>query len=372
MNLRRLGPEYYDRLPIYPPGKPIEETAREFGLAEDQIAKLASNENVLGPSPKAVAAIQAALPKLNLYPDGSAFYLKEALCRRYSNYGVTFDHLLPANGTNEVIELLMKSILQPDEKIAVWTPTFIIYELCCRSNGRQVVHVPMDPDFTYGVDAMIQAIESDPKIKMVFLANPNNPTGSWVGADWMGEFIQRLPSEIVFILDEAYKEFVRAENQADGISIALGRPRTLTMRTFSKAYGLAGIRVGYGIGDRDMVALLNKARAPFNCNSLAQAAAVGALEDEEFLVASRELVENQLPALRRGLEGFGVKTWDSQTNFLLGDFQQPFDPLFPKFLEEGVILRPMTGYGLPTFARVNIGTEANHHRLWAACEKILG
>ena len=141
------------------------------------------------------------------------------------------------------------------------------------------------------------------------------------------------------------------------------------MRTFSKAWS-CGDSSGLRIGDRDMVALLNKARAQFN--SLAQAAAVGALEDEEFLVASRELVENQLPALRRGLEGFGVKTWDSQTNFLLGDFQQPFDPLFHKFLEEGVILRPMTGYGLPTFARVNIGTEANHHRLWAACEKILG
>ncbi len=372
MNGRRLGPPWYESLPIYPPGKPIEETAREFGLAEQQIAKLASNENVLGPSPKAVAAIQAALPKLNLYPDGSAYYLKEALCRRYSAYGVTFDNLLPANGTNEVIELLMKSMLQPDEKIAVWTPTFIIYELCCRSNGREVVHVPMDPDFSYGVDAMIEALESDPKIKMVFLANPNNPTGSWVGADWMAEFIQRIPEDVVFILDEAYKEFVRAGDQADGISLALGRPRTMTMRTFSKAYGLAGIRVGYGIGDRDMVGLLNKARAPFNCNALAQAAAVGALEDEAFLIQSRGLVEAQLPELRAGLQGYGVKTWDSQTNFVLGDFGQPFDPLFPRFLEAGVILRPMTGYGLPNCARINIGTEDNHKRLWAACDNILG
>lgn len=372
MNSRRLGPPWYESLPVYPPGKPIEETAREYGLAEGEIAKLASNENALGPSPKAVAAIQAAIPNLNLYPDGSAYYLKEALCRRYSAYRVTFEQLLPANGTNEVIELLMKSMLQPDEKIAVWTPTFIIYELCCRSNGRQVVNVPMDEDFTYGIDAMIQAIEDDPKIKMVFLANPNNPTGTWVGAEWMSRFIQRLPEDVVFILDEAYKEFVRAPDQADGIALALGRPRTMTMRTFSKAYGLAGIRVGYGIGDKEMVNLLNQARAPFNCNALAQAAAIGALEDEEFLVRSRTLVAEQLPQLREGLARYGVKTWDSQTNFVLADFGKPFDSLFPLFLAEGVILRPMTGYGQPNCARINIGTTDNHQRLWAACDKILG
>jgi histidinol-phosphate aminotransferase len=175
----------------------------------------------------------------------------------------------------------------------------------------------------------------------------------------------------VFILDEAYKEFVSAEDQADGVALALGRPRTLTLRTFSKAYGLAGIRVGYGIAQPEVVAAINKARPPFNCNSLAQVAGAAALGDVEFIERSQALVNQQLPIMRARFEAYGLTSWPSQANFLLVDFGQPFEPLFQKFLALGVILRPMTGYGLPTCARINVGTDAELARLWAACDELL-
>ena len=369
--MRPLAPPWYQGLPPYPPGKPIEETAREYDLDPTQIAKLASNENSLGPSPKAVEAIKEALPKLHLYPDGSAYYLKEAICQHYSAYGLQHKNVIAANGTNDIIDLLMKSLLMPEEKIAVWTPTFIIYKLSSWSHGRASVEVPMERDFEYCVEPMLEAIKADPAIKAVFLANPNNPTGSWVDADWIGELVAGLPEDVIFILDEAYKEFVTGDNQSDGVALAMGRPRTLLLRTFSKAYGLAGVRVGYGIAEPDLVAAINQSRPPFNCNSLAQVAGAAALDDTEFLERSRQLVKRQIPNLREGFAEFGCQTWPSQTNFVLVDFKQPFDPLYPKFLAEGVILRPMTGYGLPTCARVNIGTDAEHERLWAACKKVL-
>jgi histidinol-phosphate aminotransferase len=369
--VRPLAPPWYQGLPPYPAGKPIEETAREFDLDPSQIAKLASNENALGPSPLALAAIAEALPKLHLYPDGSAFYLKEALCEHYKAYGIEHKNLLTANGSNDIIDLMMKSLLLPDEKIAVWTPTFVIYKLCSWSHGRETVEVPMGRDFEYQVQPMLDALKADPSIKAVFLANPNNPTGSWVDADWIAELIAELPEDVIFILDEAYKEFVTADGQSDGVAIAMGRPRTLLLRTFSKAYGLAGVRVGYGIGHADLISAINQSRPPFNCNSLAQVAGAAALHDTEFLERSRALVNKQIPDLEQGFARFGCVTWPSQTNFVLVDFKQPFDPLFNKFLEQGVILRPMTGYGLPNCARVNIGTEGEHERLWAACEKIL-
>ena len=369
--MRPLAPPWYEGLPPYPPGKPIEETAREFDLDPTTIAKLASNENSLGPSPLAVQAIQEALPKLHLYPDGSAYYLKEALCQHYSAYGLQHKNLITANGSNDIIDLMMKSLLMPDEKIAVWTPTFIIYKLCSWSHGRETVEVPMQRDFEYRIEPMLEAIKADPSIKAVFLANPNNPTGSWVGAEWIGELIAQLPEDVIFILDEAYKEFVTADDQADALAIALGRPRTLLLRTFSKAYGLAGVRVGYGIGAPDLISAINQSRPPFNCNSLGQVAGAAALKDTEFLDRSRALVIKQVPDLHEGFARYGCSTWPSQTNFVLVDFKQPFEPLYPKFLAEGVILRPMTGYGLPNCARVNIGTDEEHARLWAACEKIL-
>ena len=218
--MRPLAPPWYNGLPAYPPGKPIEETAREYDLDPSQIAKLASNENSLGPSPRALQAIQDALPKLHLYPDGSAFYLKEALCQHYAEYGLRHENLLTANGTNDIIDLMMKSLLMPNEKIAVWTPTFIIYKLCSWSHGRETVEVPMGQDFQYQVETMVAAIKADPSIKAVFLANPNNPTGSWVDADWIGALVAELPEDVIFILDEAYKEFVQAPNQSDGLALA--------------------------------------------------------------------------------------------------------------------------------------------------------
>jgi histidinol-phosphate aminotransferase len=369
--MRPLTPTGYADLPIYPPGKPIAETAREFGLDPSCIAKLASNENSLGPSPKALEAIRAALPELHLYPDGSAHYLKEALCSHYRTYGLTHANLITANGTNDIIDLMMKSLLLPGEKIAVWTPTFIIYSLCSRSHGRGVVEVPMGADFTYNLEAMVEAVHADRSIKAVFIANPNNPTGSWVGADFIGELIARIPDDVVFILDEAYKEFVSAEDEADGVALALGRPRTLTLRTFSKAYGLAGVRVGYGIAQKEVVAAINKARPPFNCNSLAQVAGAAALEDQDFIERSRALVLKQIPIMRKRFADYGLTSWPSQTNFILVDFGEAFEPLFQKFLALGVILRPMTGYGMPTCARINVGTDLELERLWSACDKVL-
>ena len=183
--------------------------------------------------------------------------------------------------------------------------------------------------------------------------------------------VAQLPEDVIFILDEAYKEFVTAEDQADGLALALGRPRTLLLRTFSKAYGLAGVRVGYGISSPDLIAAINQSRPPFNCNTLGQVAGAAALKDVEFLERSRALVERQIPDLHEGFARFGCSTWSSQTNFVLVDFKQPFEPLYSKFLAQGVILRPMSGYGLPNCARVNIGTDEEHARLWAACEKVL-
>lgn len=351
-------------LPVYQPGRPIEEVARELGLPPAGIIKLASNENPLGPSPKALAAMQRLLPHLHLYPDGNAFYLKQRLA---AELGLRPEHLILGNGSNEIIEFVGHALMRPGAEIVVSQYCFAIYPIVARMMGAAVVTVPAR-DFGHDLPAMVRAIT--PSTTVVFVANPNNPTGTLASREAVRALVESVPPHVLLAMDEAYVEFL--DDPEDLVArIREGRhPNLLLMRTFSKIHGLAGLRLGYGIGAPELVATLERVRQPFNINALAQAAALAALEDVEHRESTKANNRAGLEFYRRELAALGLEVVPSAANFVLvrvGDGQRVFADL----QKRGIIVRPMSGYGLPQFIRISIGTSAENARCLAALRELL-
>jgi histidinol-phosphate aminotransferase len=346
-------PEYIRSLVPYEPGKPIEEVEREYGI-EGSI-KLASNENPLGPSPKAVKAIAERLGEIHLYPDGDSFYLKRALAAKL---GVSQDRLIFGNGSNELIELAVRTFMRPGDEAIIAQQAFVIYKLVVQAAGGASKIVPLK-DFTHDLEAMAEAMTA--KTRIVFLANPNNPTGTIYRKPEFERFLERISPEILLILDEAYFEYVSDAGYPNSIAYQ-DRGRTiLTLRTFSKLYGLAGLRIGYAVGPKEIVGLMQRVRQPFNVNAAAQWAAVAALDDAEHIKRTLEVNREGMEYLAREIDKLGFKRVASHANFILlrvGDGRAVFE----KLLRRGVIVRPMGAYDLPDYIRVTVGTMRENHR----------
>ena len=354
----------------YSPGKPIEEVEREYGIQE--CVKLASNENPLGPSPKALHAIREALPKLHLYPDGTGFYLRRVLSERLDLDPSTFFF---GNGSNEILELLIRTFLSHPGTNAVSSDcTFVVYRLVMQGMGRDFRAAPMTENHRYDLSAMLDLIDS--QTRLVFIANPNNPTGTYVTESELTAFCESLDSRFgddgpIVVLDEAYKEYVVASDYPDGLRWLKKRRRTIVLRTFSKAYGLAGIRLGYGIADPEIWDVVNRLRQPFNINNLSLVAAIAAMDDVEHLQKSVTINRKGMDVLTRELTARGLGVTPSQTNFLLVNFRRDAAALYPELLKRGVIVRPMGPYGLTQCARVTIGLPEENQRLLAALDEII-
>jgi histidinol-phosphate aminotransferase len=353
-----------ETLPVYQPGRPIEEVARELGIPTKQIIKLASNENPFGPSPKALAAIQDAAKQLHLYPDGNAFYFKQKLAAKL---GVEPANLILGNGSNEIIEFLGHALLGPGDDIVVSEYCFAIYPIVAKMLGANVISVPAK-NYGHDLRAMLKAIT--PRTKAVFVANPNNPTGTLASNEEVMDLVNGVPAHAVLVMDEAYIEFL--EQPLDLIpTIKRGEKQNLIlMRTFSKIYGLAGTRVGYGIAHPDFISALEKIRQPFNINSLAQAGGLAALDDVEHVRRTRENNFAGKSAFQKELAALGLETIPTYANFVLvrvGDGQRVFEQL----QKQGVIVRPMGGYKLPEWIRISIGTPEENARCVSTLKKIM-
>lgn len=353
----------YETLRPYVPGKPVAETERELGI--QGVVKLASNENPLGPSPRAVAALRRALSELNDYPDGSAFYFRRRLAELHQ---VETERIIVGGGTSELIELIVRVFLRPDENLVNAMPSFIMYRLATQAAGREVRDVPLK-NMRYDLPAMAKAM--DARTKLVFIANPNNPTGTYVSRDELATFFKSIPDDVLVVLDEAYFEYVEAADYPNGLDFLRQRERLLVLRTFSKVYGLAGLRIGYGVGAPHLIDYLNRGRQPFNTSSLAQLGALAAIDDVEHVERSRQHVRVERPRLAAELRRLQLDVTDSQANFLLVDFHADAQLVYDRLLRQGVIVRPMGGYGLFTSARITVGTEAQNDKLMASLRRVL-
>ncbi|MFH1733081.1 MAG: histidinol-phosphate transaminase [bacterium] len=347
----------------YIPGKPISEVAREHGVVD--IIKLASNENPLGPSPKALEAVKKALNNAHLYPDGAGFALRRklSLFHDYISEGIVL-----GNGSVELVEIICEAFLEPGCEAITGPQAFFKYRIACQIMGVKPVMVPM-PDYNYDIDAMLKAFSD--RTRLVFIANPNNPTGTYLGRGEIDRILDSLPSQAILVLDEAYSEFVKESDYPNGLDYVRQGQRVIVLRTFSKAYGLAGLRCGYAMTTPDIVASLQKVREVFNCNSLAQAAGEAALDDKEFLASTISMNETGLAVLRTGLTERGLKVVPSVCNFVLVDLNRPIGPIFTELLKQGVIIRPMEPYDLPTCARISVGSPEGHERLFSALDLVL-
>jgi histidinol-phosphate aminotransferase len=352
-------------LPVYQPGRPIEEVARELGLPAEGIIKLASNENPFGPSPLAVAAMQKALAGVNLYPDGNAFYLKQKLAAKL---GVGPVNLIFGNGSNEIIEFVGHALLAPGADVVVSQYCFAVYPIVTALFGANLITVPAK-NCGHDLPAMLHAIT--PRTRIVFVANPNNPTGTLAPREEVIHFVNEVPDDVLLVMDEAYLDFL--DDPLDLISLVrLGtRPNLILMRTFSKIYGLAGLRIGYGIGNPDFIAALEKIRQPFNINLLAQTAALAALDDVEHVRKTRANNFAGLEFFKRAFRELKLECIPSHANFILvrvGEGQKVFEAM----QRHGVIVRPMGGYQLPEWIRISIGTPQENERCLSALKSFLG
>jgi histidinol-phosphate aminotransferase len=351
-------------VPVYQPGRPIEEVARELGLSAENIVKLASNENPLGPSRLAQAAMRKAIAQVNLYPDGNAFYLKQKLAAKL---GVTPSNLILGNGSNEVLEFIGHALIGAGAEVVVSQYCFAVYPIVTALFGGKLIIVPAQ-NYGHNLDAMLAAIT--PATRVVFVANPNNPTGTSVRGEELTRFISAVPSHVLIALDEAYIEFL-AEPLDLVPEIRSGqRANLLLMRTFSKIYGLAGLRLGYGVGHADLISELEKIRQPFNINAVAQAGALAALDDTAHAERTRRNNSRGLKLYARAFRKLGLECVPSSANFILvrvGDGQRVFNEL----QKLGVIVRPMGGYQLPEWIRISVGTPKENQRCLEALKTVL-
>jgi len=347
--------------PVYEPGKPIEDVARELGLDPAGILKLASNENPLGPSPLAVAAATRALAHGELYPDGGCFVLRQKLAARH---GLAAEQFVVGNGSNEILELLGHVFLRPGDEVVMGAPAFIVYKLVALLFGARPVEVPL-VDHRHDLDALARAVT--PRTKLVFLPSPNNPTGTANTEAEIHAFVRALPEQVVFVFDEAYAEYL--DNPPDLRPLLAEGRKVVGLRTFSKIFGLASLRVGYGYASPELAGLLNRVRQPFNVNAVGQAAAVAALDDAEFTARARATNASGLSQLASALAGRGLEIVPSVANFLLvkvGDGAR----VFTELQRRGVIVRPMKPYGMPEWVRVTVGTAAQNERFLAALDEV--
>jgi histidinol-phosphate aminotransferase len=351
-------------LPVYQPGRPIEEVAREYGLPVTDVIKLASNENPLGPSPAAIAAIQQALQSLHLYPDGNCFYLKNKIAERL---GVETSNLILGNGSNEIIEFIGHAMMRPGVDVIVSQYCFAVYPIVTKLFGANLITVPAR-NHGHDLNAMLHAVT--PNTRVMFVANPNNPTGTLAPRGDVIQLINKLPSSVLLVMDEAYLEFL--DDPIDLLPLVrLGfKPNLILMRTFSKIYGLAGLRLGYGIGHPEFIAALEKIRQPFNINALIQAGATAALYDNEHLRRTRHNNTQGIQYFIREFRQMNLEFVPSAANFILvkvGDGQKVFEDL----QKRGVIARPMAGYNLPQWLRISIGSSAENARCMSMLKEAL-
>ena len=363
-SLEDLASPYLRGLIPYSPGKPIEEVERELGIAES--VKLASNENPLGPSPMALQAMRNALPQVHRYPDGSGHHLTRALA---GHWDVSPEMVILGNGSNELLELAGRCFLMPGDEAVYAAQAFIVYEMVAQVTGAAKIAVPLR-EFTHDLEAMRAALS--PRTKLVFVGNPNNPTGTAVPPRALEAFLESMPPDVLVILDEAYYEFLSPDLTPDALRfVRAGRP-VLVLRTFSKIYGLAGLRIGYGIAPAPLIALLNRAREPFNTNSLAQVAATAALRDEKHVASTRAITETGRKFLTEQCRFLGLTAVPSVANFVLVDVGRPGPATADALLRHGVIVRPMAGYGFGTHLRISVGTPPENERCVAALKAVLG
>lgn len=353
------------KLSPYVPGKPVEELAREFGLRAEDIVKLASNENPLGPSPKALEAIRSAFDELTRYPDGNGFLLKQALAERL---GVNTSMITLGNGSNDILELITRAFVSPQHEVVFSEHAFAVYPIVTQAVGARPVVVPAR-DWGHDLDAMAAAIT--PATRLVFIANPNNPTGTWIERPALERFLAKVPENVIVVLDEAYTEYVETGDVPNGLDYLTQYPNLLVSRTFSKAYGLAALRVGYGICQPAIADAMNRVRQPFNVNSLAQAAALATLEDDAYLAESRRVNREGMVQLEAGFTSLGLSWIFSRGNFIAVDLGREAAPVFQGLLRQGVIVRPVANYGMPNHLRVSIGLPAENQRLLDVLGQVL-
>jgi histidinol-phosphate aminotransferase len=347
----------------YQPGKPIEELQRERGL--DSVIKLASNENPLGPSPKAIEAIRAAAGDVHLYPDGGGFYLTRALGKKL---GVTPEQIILGNGSVELIELVLWTFVGEKDEVVSSQYGFAMYTIATKVVGGINVVVPAR-GLAHDLEAMAKAI--GPNTRVVFIANPNNPTGTLATAGEFEEFMAAVPPHTVVVYDEEYFEYVRRPDSPDALSYVRDGRNVLVLRTFSKAYGLAGLRIGYGVAREGLIALVSQVRSPFNTTRLAQIAAVAALDDDEHVRRTAELTIRGRARLCEGLEALGLKAHPSEGNFVLLETSNDGADVSRGLEEHGIIVRPMRGYGLPNHIRVTVGTPEQNEKFLAALAEVV-
>ena len=348
----------------YVPGQPVEELEREYGI-KDSI-KIASNENPLGPSKLAVKAVKDWLNNVHRYPDGDCFYLKQKLA---SFLGTGPDNLIIVNGSNEVIELIARTYLSSEDEAIYGEHAFIVYPIVTQAIGAKHVISPM-PELVHDLKDIASRITG--KTKMIFLANPNNPTGTIFNRAEFEWFLSVVPDNVLIIADEAYFEYVCDENYPNSMDYRKDKPNLITVRTFSKIYGLAGLRLGYAVASEIITSYVNRVREPFNVNTLAQVAALAALDDEEHVAKTNEVNGNGMLFLESNFNELGITFFKSYTNFVLIDLKKDPVPIYNDLLKQGVIVRPVGGYGLKTHLRVTVGTMEENMRFISALKKVLG
>lgn len=347
----------------YQPGKPLDELEREYGIVD--AVKLASNENPLGPSPLALEAVRSALPDIALYPDGNGFALKTALA---GHLDLDPAQVTLGNGSNEVLELVARAFLTTGREAVFSQYAFAVYPIVTQASGAVSVVVAAH-DWGHDLDAMAAAITE--RTAVVFIANPNNPTGTWVDRQALETFLERIPTRVIVVVDEAYAEYVEQSSYPDASAWLERFPNLVVTRTFSKAYGLAGLRVGYALSHPEIADLLNRVREPFNVNSLALVAATAALGDHDFLSRSRELNRDGMDQLRTACDALGLSSIPSLGNFLTVTLPRPGSEVYEQLLRQGVIVRPLGNYGMADQLRFSIGTRAQNERLLTALGRVL-
>lgn len=374
MRSRLHVPHHIQSLVPYVPGKPIEETQRELGIK--RVIKLASNENPLGPSHKALKAILKALPEQHRYPDAAGYRLKTALSK---HLGVGFENLVLGNGSNEVIDFLIRAFSVPGDSIATHDAAFIAYAICAQIHGVRTLKVPLDADLKWNPDELLKLVKSNSRIRMVFLANPNNPTGTYTPAREMRAFLSKLQKirggSVLAVLDYAYWEYVTASDLPDPVELFHEFSNVVILRTFSKVYGLAGLRTGYGIARPEVAAVMEKIRQPFNMNALALVAAEAAIGDRAFVKQATRVNQAGMKFWTRLCDEWKTRYWPSQGNFLLIDVRQSGGRIggevFQSALAKGVIFRPVANYGLPHALRISIGSADENRIAAKALESVL-
>lgn len=358
------APSYIQQIAPYQGGKPIAELAREMNLKVEDIVKLASNENPLGISPKAEYAIQEAILDIARYPDGNSFALREAVCAKY---GVSHEQIVFGNGSNDILELVARAYLTNGSETIYSQHAFAVYPLVTQAMGAKGIVVPAK-DFGHDLPAMLAAITD--KTRLIFIANPNNPTGTLLGKDALYAFIKQVPAHLLVVLDEAYDEYLSTEHKSEAIGWLKEFENLVISRTLSKAYGLAGLRIGFGLCHANVADMMNRVRQPFNVNSIAQAAALASLADEDFVARSYALNQAGMAQLKQGFDQLGLSYIPSYANFIsvkVGDA----GAINQKLLQHGVIVRPVANYEMPEYLRVSIGLFSENAKFLEVLHKIL-